>query len=342
MSRVFICGLGAVSPAGWTVAGLTEALDRGVPLPIQPLQRPGWQKPLRARCVPNPVTRPAFLAFPRLRRTSPITHYAAAAALEATARLPASNAKGCRVGVVGCLQSGCVQYCCRFFEEVLRDPATASPLVFPETVLAAPFSHIASLLGGTQLVYTLMGDPSSFLQAMALGVQWLEENRVDVCLAVAAEEIVWLLGDALWHFEHSSVLSGGAGAVCLSLDPALSLGVELGAITDAHTYGALKSRAAAAQAMRAQLPPNAPADLLCDGIGDSSRVNTPELAAWRDWTGARLSPKKVLGEGLMAVGAWQCVAACDAIAKDRYAAAIVSLVGSNQQAIGARFVRVNS
>ena len=63
MSRVFICGLGAVSPAGWTVAGLTEALDRGVPLPIQPLQRPGWQKPLRARCVPNPVTRPAFLAF---------------------------------------------------------------------------------------------------------------------------------------------------------------------------------------------------------------------------------------------------------------------------------------
>ena len=41
----------------------------------------------------------------------------------------------------------------------------------------------------------------------------------------------------------------------------------------------------------------------------------------------------------MAAGAWQCVAACDAVASGRFAAATVSLVGSNQQAIGARFVR---
>jgi len=41
----------------------------------------------------------------------------------------------------------------------------------------------------------------------------------------------------------------------------------------------------------------------------------------------------------MAAAAWQCVAACDAVANGRFAAADVSLVGSNQQAIGARFVR---
>ena len=39
----------------------------------------------------------------------------------------------------------------------------------------------------------------------------------------------------------------------------------------------------------------------------------------------------------MAAAAWQCVAACDAVAGGKFAAATVSLVGSNQQAMGARF-----
>ena len=80
-----------------------------------------------------------------------------------------------------------------------------------------------------------------------------------------------------------------------------------------------------------------PDELLCDGIGNSPRTDAAELAAWRDWTGPRISPKRILGEGLMAAAAWQCVSACDAVAGGRFAAANVSLVGSNQQAIGARF-----
>lgn len=83
-------------------------------------------------------------------------------------------------------------------------------------------------------------------------------------------------------------------------------------------------------------------ELLCDSLGNSARADAPELSAWRDWTGPRLSPKRILGEGLMAAAAWQCVAACDAVAGGRFAAANVSLVGSNQQAIGARFVRADS
>ena len=59
------------------------------------------------------------------------------------------------------------------------------------------------------------------------GRQWLEEQRVDACLVIGAEETNWLLADALWHFEHAAVVSGGAGAVCLSHEPAMSLGVEL-------------------------------------------------------------------------------------------------------------------
>jgi 3-oxoacyl-(acyl-carrier-protein) synthase len=339
MSQVFVSGLGAVSPAGWGLAALRQALEKGEPLPIQPLERPGWQKPLRTRLVPSPATRPAFLAHPRLRRTSPITHYAAAAALEATAGLRATPDESQRIGVIVCLQSGCVQYSYRFFDEALSDPATASPLLFPETVFAAPASHVAALLGNTPLVYTLIGDPASFLQGLALGATWLQEDRVDACLIIGTEEVNWLRADALWHLEHAAVISGGAGALCLSGKPPRPPGVELGAITEAHTYSARKGRAQAAHAMREQLGPASPGELLCDGLGDSPRADAPELAAWSGWAGPRVSPKRILGEALMAAAAWQCVAACDAVARGEFAAASVSLVGCNQQAVGARFVR---
>jgi hypothetical protein len=39
----------------------------------------------------------------------------------------------------------------------------------------------------------------------------------------------------------------------------------------------------------------------------------------------------------MAAAAWQCVAACDLVSTGRFPAANISLVGSNQQAMGARF-----
>ena len=41
----------------------------------------------------------------------------------------------------------------------------------------------------------------------------------------------------------------------------------------------------------------------------------------------------------MAAAAWQCVAALDALAQNQYAAANVSVVGCNEQAIAAQFVR---
>jgi 3-oxoacyl-(acyl-carrier-protein) synthase len=339
LRRIFVAGIGAVSPAGWNVAALRAALGQGEPLPIQSVVRPGWEKTLPARLVPNPAVRPEFLAHPRLRRSSPITHYAAAAALEAMAGLRANpDAKNFRIGIVMCLQTGCVQYSCRFYDETLKNPATASPLVFPETVYAAPTSHVAALLENVVLANSLVGDPSAFLRGVALGAQWLAENRVDACLVIGAEETNWIIADALRLLDRRAVVAGGAGALCLCRDPKFSMGVELSDITDAHTFSARQSRTQAAQAMRDQFGKNSSRELLCDGLGISVRTDAAECTAWRDWTGSRVSPKKILGEGLMAAAAWQCVAACDAVAENQFAAANVSLVGSNQQAIGARFV----
>ncbi len=342
MSRIFVTGWGAVSPAGWNVTALREALAEGGPLPVQSIERPGWDKPLRARLVPAPAGRPEFLAHPRLRRSSPITHYAAAAALEAlTGNRTTPDSNG-RLGLVVCMQAGCVRYSCRFFDETLKDPATASPLLFPETVYAAPASHVAALLGNVSLACSLVGDSGVFLQAVSLGVQWLEEDRVDTCLVVGAEETNWILADALRLLDRNAIIISGAGALCLSRDTGGMGTAELAAITDPHTYSARKTRTQAAQAMRAQLGDGNPEDLLCDGLADSARVDAPERAAWRDWPGKRLSPKQKLGEGLTASAAWQCVAVCDSVANGGFTAANVSVVGSNQQAIGARFVRVDS
>ena len=115
------------------------------------------------------------------------------------------------------------------------------------------------------------------------------------------------------------------------------MGVELELITDAHPYTALTNRRLAAKKMRAQMPAQNQHDILCDGLNDSPRADAAEAGAWAGWSGSRISPKRVLGEGLMAAAAWQCVAACDVIAGGKFSAANVSLVGANQQAIGVRF-----
>ena len=344
MSRIFVAGLGAVSPAGWTVTAMRNALELGKTLPVQMLDQ-RQDRPLSARLVPAPTAKLEFLSHPRLRRTSPITHYAASAALEAIAGIQPACPKDARLGLIVSLQSGCVQYCCRFYDETLKNPATASPLLFPETVYAAPASHVAVLLGNVVAVTSLVGDPSSFLQAMSLAALWLTEQRVDFCLVISAEEPSWITADALRHLDRRACISAGAGAVCLCSESRFSTGVELTAITDAHTYSTRKGRTLAAQAMRNQLigdNNDNSMELLCDGLGNGPRADGPELAAWRDWTGPRLSPKRILGEGLMAAPAWQCVAACDALANNRFKTATVSLVGFTQQAIGAKFQATNS
>jgi hypothetical protein len=315
VSRIFVHGLGAVSPAGWGVAALREALKNNLPLPTQTLARPGWEKHLQVRSVPPAVSSPAFFAHPRLRRANSIAQFTVAAALEALGDDVAKIQAGeLRLGIVVCVMAGSVNYSRRFFEEVLREPATASPLIFPETVFNAPASHLAAFLGSNAASYTLVGDDGTFLQGLALAAQWLEDDRMDACVVVGAEETDWVVADALKLFECDAIHGAGAGAVLLKKNPGGAL-AELSAVTDSFPFTQTQSRADAARKMRAQLPESAPDELFCgDGI------------------------KKILGRAFVASAAWQCVIACESIRQNIFSAASVGVIGANQQAIGACFL----
>ncbi|MBU6409688.1 MAG: hypothetical protein KGR98_04800, partial [Verrucomicrobia bacterium] len=195
---IFVHGTGAVSPAGWGVEKLCGAWRENHPLPVQELARPGWDSKLKVRHVPPPATRPEFLAHPRLRRSTAVAQYTVAAALEAIGADAAEIRSGqLQLGVVVCVLSGGVTYSRRFYEEVLRDPSTASPLLFPETVFNSPASHLASFINSDALNYTLVGDGGAFLQGLALAADWLADERVNACVVVGAEENDWIVSDAL-------------------------------------------------------------------------------------------------------------------------------------------------
>lgn len=339
MSDIFIRGIGAVSPAGWGVKSFREALAHGEAIATRELPQPGAQ-PLRIRQVPPASPRPAFLAHPRLRRTSPIAHYSVSAALEAFGGdAPKVAAGTLRLGIVYCALTGCVNYSRRFYDEVLRDPSTASPLVFPETVYNSPASHLAALLGTTAINYTLVGDPGTFLQGLALAADWLIERRVDACLVIGAEEMDWLTASAMRLFEPKTIFSEGAGAIYLQPGPAENAIAKLNAVTSAFPFSNARGRASAVCRARAELRGPETRALLCDGLQNLPRADAAERSAWSDWPGGRLSVKTILGDALMASSAWQCVAAVDALAQNAYDTVNVSVAGTNQQAIAAQFVR---
>jgi 3-oxoacyl-(acyl-carrier-protein) synthase len=236
--------------------------------------------------------------------------------------------------------SGCVNYSRRFYDETLKNPATASPLVFPETVFNAPASHLGSLLGATADNYTLVGDPAIFLQGLALAADWLLSDRVDGCVVVGAEEMDWLTTDSFRLFHRKIILGEGAGAVYLRRNPIAAPAIELAAITEPYLFFRGKARAQAIENARKELGAPQAGELLCDGGQGVPRLDRDEAEAWKDWSGPRISPKVILGDGRMGAAAWQCVAAIDELQRGGHPAASVSIAGCNQQAIAGRFVRV--
>ncbi len=335
---LIITGIGAVSPAGWGMAALVAALAAQQPLPETLLAPPAAAaaglRSHRVRAVPRPVPDRALAGHPRLRRATPLALFAAAAALEALGpeRVAAIQAGTLRAGLIYTLLNGGVSYSGRFFGEVLANPATASPILFPETVFNASASHLAAYLGITGPCYSLVGDSAQFLAAMDMAALWLDLGHIDLCLVIGAEEHDWLVAAAIDLLQLGVPVAEGAACLVIESGGSNTSGVAIQTLACHHPVAAFTQRPQAATAARAALGPLHPAALLVDDCCDPRAADTATARAWHDWRGPRLSPAPVLGHGLSAAGAWQCVAACHSLRAGTAAEAIVATTGFNQRA----------
>lgn len=337
-TNITISGWGAVSPAGWGVAPLWEAKKPGLPGLPEERQREGAGLPVKVRSVP-PAPKEAAFRHPRLRRASPQVKFAAAACLEALGeeRALKVQAGALRLGIVFATVCGAVQYSNRFYQEVLNDPATASPILFPETVFNAAASHLSSILGSSSANYTLVGDTAEFLAALRVARDWLLAGEVDGCLVVGAEELDWISCEAMQLFAPGMVAAEGAGALYLETAAAReSAPIVLESVTEPALWLNLREKQSAARLARARLPDElSPGALLVLSVLGQRRHDSEELAAWEDWSGPRMSPGTWLGNSVGAAMALNGVLACEALARGDAAEAIVSGAGHHHQCLAA-------
>lgn len=327
-----ITGTGAVSSAGWGVPAMMDALDSGT--------RPELSELVRERKNGDPVATPVLRVptapstlpkSPRLRRVSPVSKFAAAAAMEALgAERAAKVASGeIRLGVVCSLFNGCVNYSNRFFGEVLADPSVASPILFPETVFNAPSSHLSALFNSTAPNDTILGDGAEIFTALEIATEWLLRGDCDGVLVVAPEEIDWLSAEGLRLYSGDAIPSEGAAALYLEIgdespqllsipDPVL-----LGSGVD--RVGALKGAVSAAGAS------DDGRTLLADGRSGVGRFDAPENEVFNSWCGPRMSVKTVIGDCFGASAGHQLVAAVERLRRGDAEQALVITLGGNEQ-----------
>jgi hypothetical protein len=159
-------------------------------------------------------------------------------------------------------------------------------------------------------------------------------------LVVGAEEMDWPTADAFRLFSRDMTLSAGAGALFLQAGaPTASDDAILECVPTPRGYHNARGRCLAMEKVKEELPRLEKDDLLCDGRQDIDRLDRPETLAWKSWTGGRVSPKRILGEGLTSAAAWQCIAAVSALREGRTRRAMATNAGCNQQAGGVSFIR---
>jgi hypothetical protein len=183
-----------------------------------------------------------------LRRASPVARYLAAASTEAI-----GGREFKRLAVVVSCYTGSVNYSSRFYGEVLEEPGTASPILFPETVFNAPSSHLSALFGSDLVNHTLVGDESAFATALDLAARWLVDGEADAVLVAAGEESDPLTSGALALRQDAPIVGEGAAALVLERSDAAK--VELSAVSDPITYRqTLRRRDAVAQVIASCQP----------------------------------------------------------------------------------------
>jgi 3-oxoacyl-(acyl-carrier-protein) synthase len=336
---VTINGAGWVTPLGTGIREVWEAVRAGVAAPVRELPAPAGSHPHSAAVVP-PALVAALARNPRLRRSSNISLFAAAAALAALADAGIDPAAPGRLAIIFSVTDGGVIYTRRFYDQVVRE-GSGSPLLFPETVYNAPASHVAALLGIDGITYTLVGDAAAGLSALALGVELLNSGQADRCLVVGAEEADWVLGEAYRHWRLSAADNrAGRGALIADGAAAVVLGrggeFELGKVTSGVPF--LRQSEAGSSLLTAlkQLPREPEPTLVVAGA-NGTFADHAEAAALKQHLAKTpvIYPKHSLGDAFGASALMQIICALQSLRDGEPGPVLTPVVGLNHEAAAA-------
>jgi 3-oxoacyl-(acyl-carrier-protein) synthase len=354
-----IAGMGWVTPLGRGIDSVWDRLLRGDHATAETISDSVSSKTYSGFRVPAEVLKD-LPPHPRLRRASAISRFSAAAGLDALAhaRSTIGEINMERMALIFAVSNGGVIYTKRFYRDVVESGAqSASPLLFPETVFNAPASHLAAILGIAGASYTVVGDGAVGVLATRMAADLIENERVDGCLIVGAEEADWLLCDAyhkwrllkreppieLFHDPpRGMILSEGAGAIFLAREGAVQIDM-----IDAG--GNFSQRAQAGKIVRQILHRLVDRNACVIASANGTFVDLAEGAAIEKELPKAIvySPKGAIGESVGASALWQIIVAAQALRTNRLPStsvarkitstkAIVVSCGLNQQVAGLR------
>jgi 3-oxoacyl-(acyl-carrier-protein) synthase len=364
MSPVCIAGMGWVTPLGSAVDEVWKRLLKSEAAAATAISSPLGRDYLVFRVPPEATAQAP--AHPRLRRSSDISRFAVVAGLAALtdAKLTLDPDIAARTALIFAVSNGGVIYTKRFYHDVVESGAqAASPLLFPETVFNAPASHLAAILGITGASYTLVGDGAVGTLALKMAEELMENDALDYCLVVGAEEADWLLCDAYrkWRLLRPAppiepfqqpprgiLLSEGAGAILLARRGS----VTVARIATGTNFRNQREAASCIERVVGELCVEGPDFVAASANG--TFIDQAERAAFSKYCpGASVfAVKQALGESVGASSLWQTICAALALQQQRVPetpsdakpipaslhSAIVSTCGLNQQVAGLRLV----
>jgi 3-oxoacyl-(acyl-carrier-protein) synthase len=347
--RVTVAGFGCVTPLGATAAETWDAIRVGKKVVPSEVIHPETGRSYLGAPVPAGFTS-GFAREARLRRSSAISLLGATAAKGAieNSGLAWSREAAQEMAIVFAVSSGGVQYTRRFYEQVVKQGANAaSPMLFPETVYNAPASHVAALLGVDGATYTLVGDGTVGLQALAFGAQLLQLRQAARVLVVAAEELDWILLEAHrnWRLvagreRKGALLAEGAAAVVLT-EGTGTFAVDA---SPGHSFVSRKEAQSAIVAAAREHAGSGSIDVVVSGGNETWADGMIERAVRKCEATSRapiIRPKLHFGEALGAGSLLQLVVAASALGEGAGKRALVASLGWNQQAATALLERAS-
>lgn len=325
MRAVGILGAGAVTPLGPDLPAVWEACARGAAPEPHLLSAPIGHRPL-------PIFRvdPACeVRHPRLRRASPISHFATAAAQAAVDQagpLPAG-----RTALVFAATDGAVIYTRRFYDEVVS-AGSGSPLLFPETVYNAAASHVAAVFGLDGCVLTMVGDAVAGLDALSTAAGLVRSGEADRCLVVGSQEVDWIACEGYRRWGLAAGPRRG-GAVLAELACALIIGPAVPGIPVLQSVRCAAAPFSGHATRFQEIYQSVAAEPDHVVLSATQAGSAEHLAAQGQFPLAHLCwPKRALGESFAASALLQIAWAAELVGSRSARSALVSVAGARTAA----------